>query len=84
MLLKFIAENNFTVYLNPNNGSFDIQLANNQTNSKVRIFNSNGQLVYETTGKTNKISVKMTAAKGIYLIEVVSGKEVMKKNIVIK
>jgi energy-converting hydrogenase Eha subunit B len=61
-----------TLFPNPNQGSFSIQIENENA-TQIKIFNLQGQLIHQETESTkhNIIEVKMKDAKpGIYLLEI--------------
>ncbi len=80
-------EGGFKLYPNPSKGVFDLELGNNESNMKVFIVNSMGQIVYENTiekfgNKSEKINLS-ACAKGMYFVVVqTKDKQVAKKIII--
>lgn len=71
---ELVAENGIKVYPNPNNGMFILNLPNAEE-SQILISNVSGQVVYRNAvSGTQKVSIDLSNnAKGIYMIQVVSG-----------
>lgn len=62
--------NDFTVYPNPTQGSFQLQLTSGQSNGRVSIYNTVGQIVFNDTinlQESNSIQIELTP--GIYRVE---------------
>lgn len=71
---ELVAETGIKVYPNPNNGMFTLNLPNAEE-SQILISNVSGQVVYKNAvSGTQKVSIDLSNnAKGIYMIQVVSG-----------
>jgi hypothetical protein len=62
-------EDNFTthkIYPNPSNGTFNIQISNTEPTS-LKIFNLNGQLVYQNSLLSNKNELNLNLPSGLYI-----------------
>ncbi len=75
-----------SLYPNPSNGTFNIDLSALNTDEavSVSIFNTNGQLVYHTTSSDNKMTIDIHEATGVYFLRVSSGNQVANKKLIIK
>jgi len=71
---ELVAENGITVYPNPNNGLFTLNLPTTEE-AQILISNVSGQVVYRNNvSGTQKVSIDLSnKAQGIYMIQVVSG-----------
>ncbi|MEW6470025.1 MAG: T9SS type A sorting domain-containing protein [Bacteroidota bacterium] len=83
------AEGSFSVYPNPNNGSFEVNFtADNTDNYTVTVTNTIGEVVYEDKVENfagnyaRKIDL-MTAGKGVYLLTVSNGKHQSVKKVIV-
>lgn len=82
------AISNFTLYPNPNNGSFNIQLANASTNSiEVSVFDIRGRSVYNkrypnTPNFKETINLE-SAQSGLYILQVSDGVNSQTKKIIV-
>ncbi len=80
------------VFPNPNNGLFNISFDSSlNIGSKIEIINSVGQIVYSDVNYDNSYSVSYNKtidltsfSKGVYLINIVSNKNVYTNKIVVK
>jgi len=69
---------NFTVFPNPNNGVFTIQMLNGQvsiTNSEIRIYNVLGENIYTNSFKTYNSQFKIdlsTQPSGVYFYRIIN------------
>ena len=69
---------------NPNNGKFNFQLKEN-TPSKVFIYNTLGQLIYQSSIINNQSSIDLSShSKGIYFIKVISGEKIYTEKIILQ
>ncbi len=80
--------NNFTIYPNPNKGSFNIQFAELSEVFTVEVFDIMGRTVYEnnfdqTAGLTQTINIE-NPSKGVYFINVKSGMNIVTKKITVE
>ncbi|HDQ15676.1 MAG TPA: T9SS type A sorting domain-containing protein, partial [Bacteroidetes bacterium] len=78
------------VYPNPNNGTFKIDYMSDEKDTEIiiRIFNMTGCIVYEKRFKKNTYLFSTTIAldsyaKGIYQIQLVSGKDIQNAKIIV-
>ncbi|WAC00808.1 T9SS type A sorting domain-containing protein [Lacinutrix neustonica] len=79
---------NFILYPNPNNGSFNIQLANTSTNGiEVSVFDIRGRSVYNkrypNTPNFNETITLESAQSGLYILQVSDGVNTQTKKIVV-
>jgi hypothetical protein len=73
----------FNVYPNPSNGLFNADLVDG--NSRVRILNVNGQVVYELKTETKAILIDLQhLAKGVYFMQVTSDQVTEQQKIIIE
>lgn len=75
----------FTVYPTVSDGSFNLNFAKN-SDSKVSVFNMNGQQVYENSYKAKKnIQLNLSLAPGVYVLKVqTADNKTISKKIIIK
>ncbi|WCM43034.1 T9SS type A sorting domain-containing protein [Flavobacterium sp. CBA20B-1] len=76
----FVLEN-FNIYPNPTTDILNIELKENLSLEKVFIYNTNGQLVKETSEKTINVS---GFAKGIYNVQVLTNQGNATKKIIVQ
>jgi hypothetical protein len=73
------------VYPNPTNGEFHIALNVVADNSKIEVYNSLGQLVHDVRiESTNSIIHLGSAPSGIYMIKLVSDKQIIGQGKIVK
>lgn len=82
-----VAENTeeiISVYPNPTNGNFNINVTENMLSSNMQVTDVTGRVVYSTTINSLNTTIDLsTADKGVYLITLVKeGKEITQKIIV--
>lgn len=77
---SFVLEN-FNIYPSPTTDILNIELDNTLTLEKVIIYNTNGQLVKEASGKKIDLS---GLAKGIYNVQVLTNKGKATKKVIVK
>jgi subtilisin-like proprotein convertase family protein len=80
---------NFTIYPNPNNGTFNVQFESNSGNDiKINVHDISGRVIfeksYQNTGIFNQNLQLNNAQAGVYLITVLDGDNQTTKRIVIK
>ncbi len=75
--------NDFEVYPNPSNGSFNIDFNNLNENNSIEIYSIYGDKVFETTSSESKSISVSNLKKGIYLIKVIQNEETITKKLVI-
>ncbi len=78
--------NNVTVYPNPNNGSFTVELNNVKDKQQFVAYNVLGQNVYTTTVSEGKNQINLSQAAGIYFYRILSaeGKVISDGKLIIK
>ncbi len=82
--LETKSPNDFEVYPNPSNGSFNIDLINSKGINSVEIYNLFGDKVFETTNSENNFIAISDLKKGIYLIKVYQNENTVTKKLVIE
>jgi hypothetical protein len=77
-------ENNMTIYPNPSNGTFTIEMKENPNNSSIEIYNLLGKKVYSQVIHTSKIILNLNLHSGVYFLNVrdAKGQDQSKKLIV--
>jgi len=84
--IKTAVKKSFMVYPNPNNGRFTIELKSFEGSSAVCVYNALGKRVYQTVG-TDDSRHEITLpeiSRGIYLVKVMNGKELLTKRIIVR
>ncbi len=80
----------FGIYPNPNNGSFTVKYAaQNTDNITFRIYNTNGQLIFNELIKThNNVIIKdfdMSGySKGIYQLQIITDSNILNKKVILR
>jgi hypothetical protein len=69
-----LAVNGISIYPNPSNGNFIINLKDEVTNAQVLLINSVGEKVYSLSFSGNKTDVSCNVAAGIYSLQIVTEK----------
>jgi hypothetical protein len=79
-------ENYIKIYPNPASDILNIQFANAEKNREIRIFNTLGQLVYNTkTGaQIAQINLKTLNLQGVVVVQVISNNKVSNQRVQIK
>lgn len=80
LLLK---ENKISLYPNPNNGSFNLDVSKLRGPSQVEIFNALGQSIYKTEIQQSSL-INLKVATGLYMLKVSNDSETLTKTIIIK
>ncbi|MGX7668790.1 reprolysin-like metallopeptidase [Flavobacterium pedocola] len=80
---------NFTIYPNPNNGSFNVQFTTNTSNEiKIGVHDMRGRLVfennYQNTGTINQNIQLNNVQAGVYMVTVQDGERKEMKKIVVE
>ena len=70
-----------TVYPNPNNGQFQIDLASETAD--IVVYDAAGKMIVKKSISDNEVIDMTSAQKGIYLMVITSGSEVSTKRVVI-
>jgi hypothetical protein len=68
------ATNGFSVYPNPSNGNFTVNLEDAVSNAQVILINAVGEKVYTVTFTGNKMDISCNVATGIYSMQIVTEK----------
>lgn len=84
-LQELTEEGTWNIYPNPNNGTFVLELPTKEQ-AQIIITNLQGQVAYShEVSNTQKVTVELTnAAKGIYLMQVVSGHDTYQAKVTIQ
>ena len=81
------SQNDFTLFPNPNSGSFKINFTSNSAKvNKISIYNSIGQIVYEKKGQmvSGNMKVETDLNNGIYIIGIETQNGVKFSRVIIK
>ncbi len=81
--LEAVIINDFDVYPNPSNGSFNIDLISSNKNNSIEIYSVFGEKVFETSTFVNKSISISNLKKGIYLIKLNQDETSITKKLVI-
>lgn len=75
-----------TIYPNPSNGSFRVELSEKQLASVIRIYNAIGQEVYQTALSNGETAIDISAElkAGNYILSIESAHNVMRKRLTIQ
>jgi len=72
------------LYPNPNNGQFQVQLGNSETNADVIVYDLTGKKVFGKNVADNENIDLGNVQKGMYLVSITSGGTVSTKKIIVK
>lgn len=73
----------FSLYPNPNNGQFTLKLGDDVENALIEVYDMMGKRVFVQTNVISKLAIDVSdQPKGIYLVKVTIGDEVVNKKIV--
>ncbi|MEZ4787986.1 MAG: M43 family zinc metalloprotease [Flavobacterium haoranii] len=90
---NYLKENNYeisdvSIYPNPNNGSFNIQMNLLEENTSIKVFDIRGRLMVDrkvnATGLVNEVVNLQSAQSGIYLVTIENGSKKVTKKIVVE
>lgn len=85
---EMVVKNDFGIYPNPNNGSFEIQLAEIEDNFSLQVYDNTGRVVFtKEYNQTNSLTQMLNLeniSSGIYLVSLKSSRGITTKKIVIK
>lgn len=83
---EYAWENELIIYPNPSREKFKIQLANNNSESTIKICDVTGKIIYEKNNVTNTVTeINLdTVAKGIYFLKVMSKNGIATKKIIVQ
>ncbi|MBK9283537.1 MAG: T9SS type A sorting domain-containing protein [Sphingobacteriaceae bacterium] len=70
------------IYPNPNNGNFSL-ITHSEEFVKLKIFNLNGSVVYESSDEVTLKNMQLNLPEGLYLIEYYSQHKIMRKKFTI-
>jgi len=76
---------NFNIYPNPNQGVFTVDLSNmSMTDSAwIEVFNSHGQIIFQSKTSNSKMDVSLRQASGVYFVRITSGNQILNKKLLI-
>ncbi|MBN1768108.1 MAG: T9SS type A sorting domain-containing protein [Prolixibacteraceae bacterium] len=78
-------QQSIVVYPTPNNGRFTIKLENIDSETRVLIYSSVGQIVYDATMTDNSLSFELTdLQRGIYFIKAINNQKQFDQKIVVQ
>jgi len=69
--------NSFSVYPNPNNGSFTVKSSDTKKNTRIEITNEAGQLIYATPIEQDETRLNLKLTSGLYLIRLLNGNQLL-------
>jgi hypothetical protein len=72
----------FTVYPNPSNGSFILDLQDVSSEAQYRIIDTHGRLVAQGVMLESSIQINMNSVKGVYYLEVIANGVTQRKRVV--
>lgn len=72
------------IYPNPNNGNFFIELNEVSQGTTIHIYNAIGQKVYTNIMMSNLEQVSLDLRSGLYIVELINGKDYIRKQVIIK
>jgi hypothetical protein len=73
------------IYPNPNNGSFIINIPDQNSTTQVEIITISGKTIYNQQFETNKMEINMNRyTKGIYFVKVRSGNKIYHSKLIIE
>ena len=73
----------FTLYPNPNNGSFSIEFAQ-EGNNAFKVLDITGKVVYQELANAKAASINLALSSGVYFVEVTNNNNVTTEKVVIK
>jgi hypothetical protein len=74
-----------SIYPNPANAFFNIELADNNSQKQISLYDLSGKLVYSSTEKSAKIQVNTSNLNaGLYFVKVESGSQVIVNKIIVQ
>lgn len=75
--------NGFEIFPNPSDGNCVIRFSEISNETKIRVYDAQGRLTYQTIANTNEISIH-DLAPGMYTVAIENGKEMIRKKLVVK
>ena len=74
----------FKIYPNPNNGSFEIQMTNLYAETEIEILDLNGKVIYKNTcyNKNQNINIE-NISRGIYIVKATQNGNIITKKLMI-
>ncbi len=81
-----ITENAFTVFSNPGNGTFEINLDHAVVNANAELINVLGERVatFTFSGNTYKFTPQTSLSKGVYMLRITADGEQLNKQVIIE
>jgi hypothetical protein len=73
----------FKIYPNPNNGSFEIQMTNLSAKTEIEILDLNGKKIYKNTYSNQNINIE-NISRGVYIVKANQNGYVRTKKLIIK
>lgn len=75
----------FKIYPNPNNGSFEIYMTNINVKTEIEILDLNGKVIYKNTisNKNQNINIE-NISRGVYIVKANQNGYVKTKKLIIK
>jgi hypothetical protein len=73
----------FKIYPNPNNGSFEIQMTNLSAKTEIEILDLNGKKIYKNTYSNQNINIE-NISRGVYIVKANRNGYVRTKKLIIK
>jgi uncharacterized delta-60 repeat protein len=80
---EFSKNNLISIYPNPNSGIFQIKSDESLKNATIKIYNTQGQIIFESTQFVSEIDLS-NQPKGIYFIQIKSEEKIINKKIVVQ
>ena len=82
---KNLSNNSLSIYPNPNNGSFSINLQSSEGISTIDLFSSTGKLINSYKASGNNLNITNSGlSEGLYLLNATSNKLYLRSKIIIK
>lgn len=75
-------ENSFTVFPNPNNGSFSVEFSDDVIGAQIEVVNMMGQTVFSKTVSSYSIDITLPETKGVYFVKVSIGNYIVRKRVI--
>jgi ELWxxDGT repeat protein len=74
----------FSLYPNPNNGTFTLETTSDSKNSKVSVYDVMGRAVYQSQISNSKFQITLNQPNGIYVVKLQLDDAVMTKRMVVE
>lgn len=82
-IIDVVNDKKITIYPNPNNGTFNLNLPNIGSDFQIEIYDAIGHKIYSSSQTSSEI-IFNTKSKGMYFIKVNDGKAVYKGKVIIE